>query len=89
MPILLGYVSVTTGLSGGRHINESAGGPTYGPRKKQSATKAGVKTRLMDGRLSVNADIFLENVTDLQVVQHELYGQVTTNAGGPAARLRL
>ena len=79
----LGYVSVTTGYQEGG-INESAGGPTYGPEKAISY-EAGVKTRLMDGRLSVNADIFLENVTDLQVVQHELYGQVTTNAA--AARV--
>ena len=80
----LGYLSVTTGFKEGS-LNEASPPVAYKPEKAINY-ELGLKTRALDGRLSLNADAFYENITDLQVSQLELYGVVTTNAGSANIR---
>lgn len=75
----LGYLSVTTGFKEGS-LNEASPPLPYKPEKAINY-ELGLKTHLLNGRLSLNGDAFYENITDLQVSQLETFGVVTTNAG--------
>lgn len=75
----LGYLSVTTGFKEGS-LNEASPPLPYKPEKAINY-ELGLKTRLLDGHLSLSGDAFYENITDLQVSQLETFGVVTTNAG--------
>lgn len=75
----LGFLSVTTGFKEGS-LNEASPPLPYKPEKAINY-EVGLKTRLLDGRLSFSGDAFYENITDLQVSQLETFGVVTTNAG--------
>jgi iron complex outermembrane receptor protein len=76
------YLTATTGFkSGGANIGFNTPVPNFSPEKVISY-ELGIKTRLLDDRVSLNTAIFYENYTDLQVTQLTQYSTITENAAG-------
>ncbi len=76
------YLTATTGFkSGGANIGFNTPVPNFAPEKVTSY-ELGIKTRLLDGRLSLNTALFYENYTDLQVTQLTQFNTITENAAG-------
>ena len=76
------YLTATTGFkSGGANIGYDTPVPNFAPEKVTNY-ELGIKTRLLDGRLSLNTALFYENYTDLQVTQLQEFNTITENAAG-------
>jgi iron complex outermembrane recepter protein len=76
------YLTATTGFkSGGANIGFNTPVPNFAPEKVTSY-ELGIKTRLLDDRVSLNTALFYENYTDLQVTQLTQFNTITENAAG-------
>ena len=76
------YLTATTGFkSGGANIGFNTPVPNFKPEKVINY-EFGIKTRLLDDRVSLNTALFFENYTDLQVTQLTQYNTITENAAG-------
>ncbi len=96
---VLGYVSVSHGeKSGGYNINGVGSGPTLGAdslrvgAERANDAELGVKSQWLDGRLLINADIFIARINGYQTSTY-LYNPATgtpvaamTNAGSVDTR---
>jgi iron complex outermembrane recepter protein len=82
-----GYLSVTTGFKEGGLNDLPPGTPmvAFSPEKATNY-EIGLKSRQLNGRLSLNAALFYENYTNLQINQLFPIGNVTVNAGRAAIK---
>lgn len=82
-PTTLAFFSASTGYKAGGLSDANAPGLLPKPYQPEDVTnyEGGLKTKLLDGRLQLNADVFYMDYRNLQVTQvQQPVGQFTANA---------